>query len=67
MRMKSYSSREIIKLLEQDGWKLVRCTGDHHIFKHLTKKGIITVPHPTKDLKKGTAKSILKQVQITLK
>jgi predicted RNA binding protein YcfA (HicA-like mRNA interferase family) len=64
--MKSYSSRDIIKLLEKNGWELVRCTGDYHMFRHLTKKGIVTVPHPEKELKKGTLKSILKQAQITL-
>lgn len=37
--MKSYSSREIIKLLKKDGWYEVHCVGDHHQFKHPTKKG----------------------------
>lgn len=37
--MKSYSSREIIKLLKHDGWFEVACAGDHHQFKHPHKKG----------------------------
>lgn len=31
--MKSYSSREIIKILESDGWYEVNCVGDHHQYK----------------------------------
>ncbi|WP_151810857.1 type II toxin-antitoxin system HicA family toxin [Acinetobacter bereziniae] len=38
-----------------------RVRGSHHHFKHPTKEGLVTVPHPKKDLPKGTVKSILKQ------
>ncbi|WP_288189675.1 type II toxin-antitoxin system HicA family toxin [uncultured Treponema sp.] len=37
--MKSYSSREVIKLIEADGWYLVNTVGSHHQYKHPTKKG----------------------------
>ena len=47
---KSYSSREVIKILKEDGWFLKRTRGDHHQFKHPTKRGLVTVPHPKKDL-----------------
>ena len=59
--MKSYSSREILKLLKQDGWREVACVGDHHQFKHPTKKGRVTVRHPVKDLSPNDLKSIEKQ------
>ncbi|WIF94094.1 type II toxin-antitoxin system HicA family toxin [Caminicella sporogenes] len=62
--MKSYSSREIIKILEKDGWYLKRTKGDHYQFKHQTKKGSVTVPHPKKDLPVKTVKSIFKQAGI---
>lgn len=55
------SSKQIIKLIEADGWKFHHATGSHHHFTHDTKKGIVTVQHPKKDLKKGTEHSILKQ------
>ncbi|WP_072242687.1 type II toxin-antitoxin system HicA family toxin [Anoxybacillus suryakundensis] len=55
------SSKELIKLLKKDGWYLHRIVDSHHHFKHPTKKGTITVPHPRKDLKPGTLNSILKQ------
>ncbi|QIB26280.1 type II toxin-antitoxin system HicA family toxin [Caloranaerobacter azorensis] len=62
--MKSYSSKEIIKILKKNGWYLKRTKGDHHQFKHPTKKGNVTVPHPKKDLPIKTVKSILKQAGI---
>ena len=56
--MKSYSSREVIKMLEADGWVLIRITGSHHHFKHPTKPGLVTVKHPDKDIPRKTLKSI---------
>lgn len=64
--MKSYSSREIIKILKADGWYEVRCVGDHHQYKHSIKKGLVTVPHPKKDFPIKTAKSIFKQAGINI-
>ena len=54
-------SLDLVKMIEADGWYQVRVTGSHHHFKHPTKKGLVTVPHPKKDLPSGTVKSILKQ------
>ncbi|AXM89373.1 addiction module toxin, HicA family [Anoxybacillus ayderensis] len=59
--MKSYSSKELIKIIQQDGWYIVRTSGSHHQFKHPSKPGLVTVPHPKKDLPIKTVKSILKQ------
>ena len=64
--MKHYSSREIIKILKADGWYEVNCVGDHHQFKHPTKKGRVTVTHPVKDVPDGTARSILKQAGLPI-
>jgi predicted RNA binding protein YcfA (HicA-like mRNA interferase family) len=57
-------SKKLIKRIEADGWKLVRITGSHHHFRHNTKSGTVTVPHPKRDLPKGTANSIFKQAQL---
>ncbi|KMZ44000.1 MULTISPECIES: type II toxin-antitoxin system HicA family toxin [Bacillales] len=60
--MKSYSSRELINLVQKDGWYLVRHNGtSHQQYKHPTKPGLVTIPHPRKDLDPLTVKSILKQ------
>ncbi|WP_223996896.1 type II toxin-antitoxin system HicA family toxin [Burkholderia gladioli] len=54
------NSSRLIRMLEEDGWFQVRVTGSHHHFKHPKKPGLVTVPHPKKDLPIGTARSILK-------
>ena len=58
---KSYSSREIIKILKEDGWYLVGKEGDHFQYKHPVKKGKTTVTHPVKDIDIDVLKSIEKQ------
>jgi predicted RNA binding protein YcfA (HicA-like mRNA interferase family) len=59
-------SKKIIKALEKHGWIQKRITGSHYHYTHSTKKGIVTVPHPKKDLPIGTIKSIEKQSGIKL-
>ncbi|ROL85556.1 type II toxin-antitoxin system HicA family toxin [Pseudomonas chlororaphis] len=54
-------SRYLIGQIVADGWYLVRVRGSHHHFKHPHKPGLVTVPHPQKDLLRKTAISILKQ------
>ncbi|MRA12500.1 type II toxin-antitoxin system HicA family toxin [Acinetobacter nosocomialis] len=54
-------SLDLIKMIEADGWYEVRVSGSHHHFKHPNKRGLVTIPHPKKDLPSGTVKSILKQ------
>lgn len=65
--MNSYSSREVIAILKNDGWYEVTCEGDHHQFRHPTKKGRVTVPHPKKDVSIGTLKGIERQSGIKFK
>ncbi|PJE05782.1 type II toxin-antitoxin system HicA family toxin [Legionella sp.] len=57
-------SAEIIKIIERDGWVLCHQKGSHCQFKHPTKKGRVTVPHPKKDLPIKTVSSIFKQAGI---
>lgn len=61
------NSRNVIKALEAAGWALKRVTGSHHHYMHPTKPGIVTVPHPKKDLPIGTVRSIEKQAGIKLR
>jgi len=63
---KSYSSKEIIKILKAQGWTLKRIRGDHHQFQHPTHPGTVTIPHPTKDIDIKILKSIAKQAEIDL-
>ncbi|HMH19208.1 MAG TPA: type II toxin-antitoxin system HicA family toxin [Burkholderiales bacterium] len=54
--------REILRMLNDEGWFLVATRGSHRQFKHPTKPGRVTVPgKPNDDLAPGTLNSILKQ------
>jgi predicted RNA binding protein YcfA (HicA-like mRNA interferase family) len=54
-------------LLVAGGWVLVRVKGSHHHFKHATKTGLVTVPHPKRELPRGTVASIEKQSGVKLR
>lgn len=43
-------SRDLIREIEDAGWFFVGAEGSHHHFKHGTRKGKITIPHPRKDI-----------------
>ena len=60
-------SRDIIKALEADGWSEARQKGSHKQFRHPTKPGTVTVPHPESDMAVGTIKSIEKQSGLKLR
>ena len=54
--------REVIKLIEDDGWYLARTKGGHRQYKHPVKKGLVTISGKlSNDVGKGTLNSILKQ------
>lgn len=55
------NSAELIKKLEHEGWKRVGGKGDHMKFKHPEKPGHVVVPHPRKDIRMGTLRSIYRQ------
>ncbi len=50
--------------LKVDGWHETGIKGSHHQFKHPLKSGVVTVPHPNKELPVGTARAILKSAGI---
>jgi predicted RNA binding protein YcfA (HicA-like mRNA interferase family) len=54
--------REVIKIIEKDGWYLVYQKGSHQQYKHAEKEGRVTIAgHPGDDLAPGTLNSVLKQ------
>jgi predicted RNA binding protein YcfA (HicA-like mRNA interferase family) len=58
--------RDVIKLIEADGWYLVTTKGSHRQYKHPAKPGRVTIAgHPRDDLAPGTLNSVLKQAQLT--
>ena len=57
--------REIVRLIEADGWQLSRQRGSHRQYKHPTKPGLVTIAgKPSKDVPRGTAANILRQASL---
>ena len=61
--------RDLVAMIEKDGWQHVRTTGSHFHFRHPAKKGVVTIPSGGKlgrDVPTGTLKSVLRQAGIEL-
>lgn len=57
--------REVIRMLEQEGWRLVRQRGSHRQFKHPFRQGVVTIAgRGGADLPIGTLMSIFRQAGI---
>ncbi|MCX7736596.1 MAG: type II toxin-antitoxin system HicA family toxin [Candidatus Kapabacteria bacterium] len=57
--------KEIIEIIETDGWYLDRIKGSHRQFKHPVKKGTVTIAGKLSvEMPKGTIISILKQAKL---
>lgn len=54
-------SADVIRMLEADGWRLKRVKGSHHHFDHPQKPGLVTVPHPKREIPLPTLRSIYRQ------
>lgn len=54
--------KEIIRIIEKDGWFMVRMKGSHRQFHHLTKSGTVTdAGKPNVDMNPKTLNSIFRQ------
>ncbi len=54
--------REVLKILREDGWEVIRQRGSHRQLGHPEKRGAVTVAgHDGDDLHPKTEESILKQ------
>ena len=64
---KRYTSRELVKLAEEFGWRLAGVRGDHHNFKHPASRFIVTIVHPQKDVPVGRAVDTVKKIRLEIK
>ncbi len=56
---------ELLRMLEADGWFMVRQRGSHRQFHHLSKSGTVTVAgKPSVEVPRGTLNSVLKQASL---
>ena len=61
-------SSELLRILKQDGWYVIRQSGSHLILIHPEKSGSIPVPfHGNAEVKKGLLFAILKKANIRTK
>jgi predicted RNA binding protein YcfA (HicA-like mRNA interferase family) len=58
------TSADVITILKKQGWIQKRVKGSHHQFCHPNLLGLVTVPHPRKDIKPGTLAQIWRQAGI---
>jgi predicted RNA binding protein YcfA (HicA-like mRNA interferase family) len=57
--------RDVVRMLDNDGWRLTRQRGSHRQFKHPTKPGLVTIAGKSgDDLAPGTLNSIFKQARL---
>lgn len=64
--MKSFTGKELAKLLEKHGWQLKRIQGSHHIYIKPGRIERISIPiHSNQNLKIGLLKHLLKLAGIT--
>ena len=64
--MKVVSGKRMCRILEDNGWSLVRVKGSHHAFEKAGNLKTVIVPvHGNKDLKTGTQREIMKDAELT--
>ncbi len=58
--------KEVLKIIEEDGWYLDRQKGSHKQYKHPVKKGLVTLSNHrlSDEIASGTLNSIFKQAQL---
>lgn len=54
------NSRKLLRMLERDGWCIVRIHGSHHTLKKKGARYPIVLVHPKKDLPAGLVRRIYK-------
>jgi predicted RNA binding protein YcfA (HicA-like mRNA interferase family) len=67
-RLPVVSGKEMVRLLETVGFKVVRIKGSHHMLRHITdttRKATVPV-HSNEDLRPGTLRQILQQAGISV-
>jgi len=64
--LKAYSGKELIRLLEEHGWRVERIEGSHHIMTRPGREETISVPvHGSQSLKIGMIRAILRVARVS--
>jgi predicted RNA binding protein YcfA (HicA-like mRNA interferase family) len=66
-RLPSLKPREVLRALERAGFALHHASGSHYVLKHSRKTHLrVTLPWHTKDLRRGTLRSLIEQAGFTV-
>lgn len=65
MKLPSLKPKEVIHILEKLGYYELRSSGSHRYFAHMNKAVHVAIPFHNKDIKMGTLRGIIKQMQMT--
>jgi predicted RNA binding protein YcfA (HicA-like mRNA interferase family) len=61
--VKQLSGRELARIVQQRGWRLVRIQGNHHVFTMAGRRERLVIPiHGNRPLKVGLLRSLMKIV-----
>jgi predicted RNA binding protein YcfA (HicA-like mRNA interferase family) len=63
----SIRSKEVVRVVKLLNYEFDHATGSHHVYKNLNTNKIIVIPMHNKDLRIGTVKAIIRQLDITQK
>ena len=64
--MKPISGKRMCRVLEQQGWSLMRIKGSHHAYRKADPAMTVVVPvHGNRDLKPGTQNGIMKDAGLS--
>lgn len=66
MKMRNYTFRQMVKIVEANGFKYVRCTGDHFIYKKEGEKNTITLAK-NKHVNPCIARRLIKECNLKVK
>ena len=65
LQYKNITGKDLCKILEKEGWELVRINGSHHVYTKTGEVKSIVIPvHANKTIKKGLLKAILKTAKL---
>ena len=65
MKLPLLSSRELCKLLENEGFEFIRQKGSHRFYRHSDGRTTVVPMHSNKDIKRGLLKGILNEIRMT--
>jgi predicted RNA binding protein YcfA (HicA-like mRNA interferase family) len=64
---RSYTPKEVEKILLSKGFALKRQTGGHRIYYHAVTKATVVVPFHSRDIPRGTLRSIVQQAKLKMR